>query len=519
MLWGWRRLATAFVAGAASALALPPFDVFPILFLTFPVLVWLIDGTVSAGPRPRRAALWAAATVGWAFGFGYFLAGLWWIGAAFLVEADVFGWMMPFAVVALPVGLALFTALGTALARLMWSSGPQRIFALALALTLADLLRGHVLTGFPWSVFGYALTATPVLMQPAALVGIYGMTLLAVFVFASPAALAGGGRSRLAVPILAAATLAGLAGYGAWRLDRAGEAAFEETRVRIVQPSISQAEKWRLENRSEIFARYLELSDQATSPDAMGVADVDLLVWPESALPFVFEAEPEALPAIAALLPERTTLVTGMQRIERNPAQDSGYNVYNSVLVIDAEGRIRDAYDKVWLVPFGEFLPFQETLERLGLEQLTRVIGGFSAGTRPRTMEAGTAPRFRPLVCYEIIFPRAVIDADDRPGFILNVTNDGWFGDSPGPWQHLRQARLRAVEEGLPVIRAANTGVSAVIDPYGRLEATLGLGARGVLDARLPAALEPTPFRRWGNPVLLAMLLVFMTIALRGKRE
>lgn len=512
VLWGWRRLTLAVAAGAVSALALPPFDAFPVLFLTFPVFVWLIDGTVG---RSRWRMLGAAALVGWCFGFGYFLAGLWWIGYAFLVEAETFGWMLPFAIVALPAGLAVFTAVAAVIARMVWSDGPRRIFAFALAIALSELARGHVLTGFPWNAYGYALTVTPLMMQSAAVFGIYGLTAIAAFVFASPAALSGGGsrRARLAMPVLAFGVLAGLVSYGAIRLAGAETAMVEDVRLRIVQPSIRQSEKWRPENRSTIFADYLTLSDTAASPEAPGVANIDLLIWPESALPFVFDSEPAALPAIAALLPPGTVLVSGMQRIVRDAAAPDGYRVYNSVMIIDDAGQITDIYDKAWLVPFGEFLPFQDVLESLGLRQLTNVIGGFTAGPGPKTMTAPGAPTFAPLVCYEAIFAGAFVSDGDRPGWILNVTNDGWFGDSPGPWQHLRQARLRAVEEGLPVVRAANTGISAVIDPYGRFVKRLGVGVRGVIDSGLPEQLAPTPFRRFGNWILVSMLIIMAASA------
>jgi apolipoprotein N-acyltransferase len=475
------------------------------------VLVWLLDGTLG---RSRIRAAASAALIGWCFGFGYFLAGLWWVGYAFLVDADVFGWMLPFAVIALPVGLGLFTALGALIARLFWSPGPRRIFAFALGIALSELARGHVLTGFPWNTYGYALTVTPLMMQSAAVFGVYGLTVLAAFVFASPAALSGSGarRSRIAMPVLGLAVLGGLAVFGALRLSQAGDAMVENLNLRVVQPAIPQSEKWKPENRNRIFTEYLTLSDTAASPEAVGVSSIDLLIWPESALPFVFESEPAALPAIAALLPPGTTLIAGMQRLERDATEREGYRIFNSVMTIDETGQVTDVYDKAWLVPFGEFLPFQSLLESYGFQQLTQVVGGFAAGPGPKTMSAPGAPKFLPLVCYEIIFPGAFASVNDRPGWILNVTNDAWFGDSPGPWQHLRQARVRAVEEGLPLIRAANTGISAVIDPYGRIVRRLGLNVRGVIDSGLPRALGPTPFFRYGNWILLA-IVALMTLA------
>lgn len=311
-----------------------------------------------------------------------------------------------------------------------------------------------------------------------------------------------------------------VAGYGALRLSQAGpvteRVAGTGLTLRIVQPAIPQAEKWQPENRNRIFADYLTLSDTSSSPETAGIGGVDMLIWPESALPFLFDFEPGALPAIAALLPPETTLITGMQRLERDAtdpqdeksqAGEGVARIYNSVMLIDHQGAILDIYDKAWLVPFGEFLPFQSLLESVGLRQLTNVIGGFSAGPGPKSLSTGTIAPFAPLVCYEAIFTGAFIDMDTRPDWILNVTNDAWFGDSPGPWQHLRQARLRAVEEGLPLVRAANNGISAVVDPYGRIVSRLGLDVRGVIDSTLPGNLPTTRFRKSGGLLLSGLLL------------
>lgn len=521
ILWGWRRLLAAWLAGAACVLALAPFHLAPLLWIALPVLVWLVDGIgEEAGRHRRRAArdLAAAAAIGWAFGFGYFLAGLHWVGKAFLVEADMFGWLMPFAVLGLPAGLALFTALGVALAYLFWSAGFGRIFALATFLTAAEWLRGHVLTGFPWNAFGQTLAFADHPMQAASLFGLYGLTFLAVLVFAAPAVLGTGPApgARLpawVAPLAVVAILPGLIGYGVWRLPAGPVAEVPGARLRIVQPNVPQDEKWRHENRSRIFADYLALSDRATSPTVSGVADVTHLVWPESALPFILSERADALAAIAALLPAGTHLLTGAVR----RAEAGSTRAYNSIHLIDAGGRIVATYDKTHLVPFGEYLPLQELLERLGLEQLTRLRGGFEAGSGRISLAIPGLPPASPLICYEIIFPDAAVDRTARPGWMLNVTNDAWFGDSTGPRQHLHQARLRAVEEGLPVIRAANTGISAVIDPYGRLVRTLALGERGVIDTGLPSALPPTVYSRHGRVILFAFLVLGLAMALGGR--
>jgi apolipoprotein N-acyltransferase len=499
----------------------------PVLWLTLPVLVWLIDGIgTGASGRGRAASLLsrigAAALIGWAFGFGYFLAGLYWVGFAFLVEADLFGWLLPFAVALLPAGLALFTAASCALAVLFWSSGAGRIFALAAAVTAGEWLRGHVLGGFPWNLMGYALAFTDPLAQSAAIFGVYGLSFLTVLVFASPAVL-GTAEGKAAarawlVPLLAVAILPALALYGLWRLPGAAQPEVAGVRLRIVQPNIPQRQKWLPENRGKILAEYLSMTDEATSPASSGVSDPTHVIWPESALPFVLSENAEALAAIAALLPDHVTLITGAVRRAPPAAGDADAKnrAFNSVHVINGRGEIVATYDKANLVPFGEFLPLQGLLERIGLEQLTRMRGGFTAGPAARTLHLEGAPAVAPLVCYEIIFPGSAIDRSDRPGWMLNVTNDAWFGDSSGPRQHLHQARLRAVEEGLPLVRAANTGISGVIDPYGRIVARLPLNRRGVIDGGLPEALPPTVFARYGDRILAALTAIGFLAALAG---
>lgn len=513
---GWRRAAIAFLAGAVSVLGLAPFNAWPVLFLTFPVAVWLLDGAAVG----VFGGMTSAAAIGWWFGFGYFLAGLYWIGFAFLVDAKTFGWLLPFAVVALPAGLAIFTGLGFALARLLWVRGPLRIVALAVALTATEWLRGHVLTGFPWNAFGYALTGPAALAQASALVGLWGLTFLAVLVFASPALLADE-RSDTAHPfrwlLAGLAVLAGLGLYGTLRLARTPVAFVPEVRLRIMQPNLSQDAKFNYGAKQAVMQRYLTLSDRATGPNAAGVRDVTHLIWPESAFPFFLAREPDALAQIAALLPPGTTLITGGVRAAAAPRSDGGVRAYNSIYVIDHEGSVVSVYDKVHLVPFGEFLPFQDFLERLGLRQLTKLQGGFIPGDRRRPMTAPRAPSFVPLICYEIVFPGAAIPEGEQPAWMLNLTNDGWFGNSTGPYQHFQQARLRAVEEGVPVVRAANTGISAVIDPLGRVVAALPLGAEGVLDARLPRRIESPLYARTGDTPVGVALAAALVLVLRRR--
>jgi apolipoprotein N-acyltransferase len=516
LAFGWRRAAIAFVAGAASALAMAPVNAWPILFVTFPVLVWLVDGAVAG----RWGGAATAAVAGWCFGFGYFLAGLYWIGYAFLVDAKTFGWLLPVAVAGLPAYLALFTAAGVGFARVVWVRGPERILSLAVGLTGAEWLRGHLLSGFPWNTFGYAITQPLALAQGAALVGVWGLTFLAVAIFASPAVLADERADTpqpWRTPILAMLALVAIGGYGAMRLWINPTEFVAGVKLRIMQPNLQQDEKFNYAAKTSVMNHYLRLSDRATAPQSSGVGDVTHLIWPESAFPFFLTREPDALGQIADLLPPGTVLITGA--IRAAPPEPNGRieRAYNSTYVIDHDGSILGIYDKVHLVPFGEYLPLQGLLERVGLVQLTKVRGGFLAGDRRRAMDVPRSPKMLPLICYEVIFPGDAVPAGERPGWLINLTNDGWFGISSGPYQHFQQARIQAIALGLPLVRAANTGISAVVDPVGRVVKALPLGAEGVLDSSLPRALEPTLYVRIGDISLVIFFAVSLVII--GRRR
>ncbi|WP_295852105.1 apolipoprotein N-acyltransferase [Tardiphaga sp.] len=517
LAWGWKRAGIALLAGAVSSLAMAPFNAWPVLFITFPVVVWLIDGATAGKMR----GVPAAAMAGWWFGFGYFVPGLYWIGYAFLVDAQTFAWLLPAAVAGLPAYLALFTAAGFALARFMWTKDYSRVLTLAACLTIAEWLRGHVLTGFPWNTFGYALTEPLALAQSAALVGLWGLTFVTVAIFAAPAVLIDG-RSRTQRPWLAAALaialLVAMGGYGMIRLARSPTQLVAGVKLRIMQPNLRQDVRFNYAAKADVMKKYLALSDRATGPQSTGVGAATILIWPESAFPFFLSREPDAMAQIADLLPKGTVLVTGAVRPPDLPPGSKVTRAYNSVFVIDHDGTILSVYDKLHLVPFGEYLPFQNLMEKLGFQQLTKQTGGFIPGDRRRTLEIPNTPRMLPLICYEAIFPGDITTSGDRPGWIVNLTNDGWFGISTGPYQHLQQSRVRAIEQGLPLVRAANTGISAVVDPVGRITARLELGAEGVLDAGLPAAIAPTFYARVGD-VPAAVIVAFALILAMRRRS
>jgi apolipoprotein N-acyltransferase len=510
-LTGARRAMLAVCAGAVSVLAFAPIHAWPVLFLSFGLMVWLLDGCLARealfGERVKCAAL-----TGFWFGFGYFLTGLYWVAEAFLVEPWRHGWLIPFAMTGLAGGMALFYAAAAALAMALWRPGAARVFALTIAFGLAEFARGHVLTGLPWNLIGYGVAANGPMMQLSALFGAYALSLLAVLLFAAPFAVWASRASGLARPKSAAALalilLVALGAGALWGERRLATASVATTglKLRIVQANVDQAHKWRPENSVEIFDEYLAL----TKSGDRGLEGIGLVVWPETAVPFFLADAPEALDAIGNVLPMGTSLVVGSGRLEEN-RDDSGRliseRVYNGLLVLDDKANIVGSYDKIHLVPFGEYLPFQDFMESLGMMQLTGVRGGFSAGSGPRLLSIPGAPPASPLICYEIIFPDAVTEPNHRPGWLLNLTNDAWFGTSAGPHQHFHQAELRAVEQGLPVVRAANTGISAIIDPYGRVVAALGLEQEGVVDGMLPQALPPTPYARLGHLIETLALL------------
>lgn len=528
-LGGWRRSALAFAAGGASVLAMAPFHAFAVLWLTLPVLVWLVESepTDDAGtlPATRWARLRAhpatsAALAGWWFGFGYFFAGLCWIGEAFFIGPRIQLLLMPFAISGLPAVLALFWAAACALARLPRLGEGSRTVLLAVTLAAAEYLRGHLFTGFPWNVIGYALTWPLPLMQSAAYLGIYGLSLLAVLVFALPLVLwtrarpgPPGRRLRQAALGIAAGPIAALAILGLWRLSAPPPAPLAGIKLRIVQPSVPQHEKWQAAKQETIFYDHIALSRVAPDGTRDDLAGVTHVIWPEAAMPFLPLDYPVALQAIGRMLPQGTQLIAGALRAEYagEGAQRRRSRIFNSILVFGADGALAGTYDKIHLVPGGEYLPLRGLMAAIGLEPIAQKSGGFDTGAAPRPLlRVAGLPPVGPLICYEAIFPAAVVQGSERPGLLLNLTNDGWFGNSTGPRQHYHQARVRAVEEGLPLVRAANNGISAAFDPLGRELGALGLNVRGTLDVALPQARQAPLYALWRDLPFFGALLVLL---------
>jgi apolipoprotein N-acyltransferase len=489
-------LALAAIAGAASALALPPYGLWPVLLLTVPVLIAGLDAIARVG----RAVALRGFLAGFLFGFGYFLVSLLWIANAFLVEAEIYGWMIPFALAGLSAYLALYWGAAAMVTVVASRPGLPRIAMLAVSLALAEWLRGHLLSGFPWNTPGYVTAALPGLAQVAALVGIYGLTFLVLLCAGLPALTFARcrGRSDAAIACLILAATAIATTVGTERLA-APAAASTGLKLRLVQGNVPQSTKWDVNQARAIFARYLALS-RGGSDGRSPLGDNTVVIWPESALPFLVDESPAALREIADLLPASSRLLLGALR------RDPDRRVYNSIIAIAGDGRIEAVYDKVRLVPFGEFLPFSRWLDPIGVRRFITAPQGFAAGERNPVIDIPGIPPFVPLICYEAIFPEQS-RRSGTAGWLLNVTNDAWFGESGGPFQHLVQAQFRAIESGMPMVRVANTGITAIFDGYGRAIGELKLGTEGTLDGVLPRAQPATAYARWGDSLFFLVLL------------
>lgn len=480
---GWPQMGAAFGLGAVIASGQAPIGFW-----------WLtLAGLAALCVLLRRAEGWkAAAWTGWFAGAGYFALALNWIVEPFMVDAAADGWMAPFAVVLISFGLGLFWALAAGVSAALPS--PRRAIGFAVLLTIAEFARGHVLTGFPWALPGHVWIGWAP-SQLAAWVGPTGLTLMTLLLAALPVAW------RWKGAVVSAVALAAAFGAGWWRLDQP-EPAGTGRIVRIVQPNAAQAVKWDPDRAAMLFQRALDLT---AAPGRK-----DLVVWPETAVPYLMDEYVAQEIGRAAGVPA----AVGIQRTD-------GPRAFNSMAVVQPDGAITHIYDKHHLVPFGEYIPLGDLLGRVGISAFAAQLGnGYTAGPGPEVLDLGELGRALPLICYEAVFPQDLV-VPVRPDWLLQITNDAWFGTRTGPYQHLAQARLRAIERGLPLIRAANTGVSAVVDAKGRVLDALPLNEAGFLDAALPAPLPPTLYARTGEwPVLavLALLAALLAVPRRTAR-
>lgn len=493
---------TALAAGIAAALAHPPFGLLPGL-LGFSLLLLRLEGVSG---RARRSAF----GIGWLAGLGYFGVSTFWIAEPFLVDARVHGWMAPFAVVLMAGGLALFWGAAGLAYRWARPRGGWKPLVFAGLFAGAEWLRGHVLTGLPWNLVGEAWRAGGAPSQAAAVVGVYGLTWITLAIAATPAVLMLPVRrtSQAAALTLAGITLTTLYAGGAGRLAAAARIhpPADAPLIRIVQADIDQKEKWKPENLEGVFNDYVALTARPSARRP------DVVIWPEGALPAVIDdvISPESplAPRLRDAVAPGQILLMGANRATLTP---DGWRYYNTLIAFRRDGPalgVAGVYDKHKLVPFGEFMPLGDLADWLGIRSLVRMPEDFTPGPRPRPLNLPGLPPVQPLICYEALFPG--LGVGPRPAWILNISNDAWFGQATGPWQHLNIASYRAIEEGLPMIRSTPTGVSAVIDAQGRLVPgqSLGLGRAGVIDARLPPPASPTLYSLWGDAPLVVLLLI-----------
>jgi apolipoprotein N-acyltransferase len=518
----WGPAVGCLLAGLGAALAHPPFGFLPGL-LGYGLALYLMD-LEGSGPRRLRGGFWR----GWLFGLSYFFVGTWWVGEAFLVDIELYGWMAPIAVLSMSAGLALFWGLAGLAYRFAVPQGASalmRIAAFCLAFSVVEWLRGHVLTGFAWNLPGETWRAGSAPSQMASLVGAYGLSLITLWIAGTFGLLLrrDQGRQGQALAALALVLIAGLYVFGTVRLSGASNAPPKGPMVRIVQANISQSAKWTPENFRAIIGQYAAL----TASPAKGAVP-SIVIWPEGAIPAALDdyLAPGSWTSDlvrSSLKPGQTLMVGGYR-------YGGSFNeplYYNSLVGIRLEGeglKIIGIYDKYRLVPFGEYLPLGEVLGRLGIRRLVHAPDDFSPGPIPQPVQFEGAPLVQPLICYESLFPgftrRGAALSGKRAAWILNVSNDAWFGKTSGPWQHLNIASYRSIEEGLPMVRSTPTGISAMIDGYGRRSAgsSLGQDVEGILDLPLPDALAPTPYSRLGDGPFFVMLLIILIIILRARR-
>jgi apolipoprotein N-acyltransferase len=480
-------LFVTFLSGAVSGLAMPPYNLWWVFGFTFPALLFLIEKT----------GLTRTFFLGWIFGFGYFLVALHWIGYAFFVNASTDLWMMPFAVGGLAAFLATYWGLAAWLTRYFARKGFEAFILAPVFFTAMEYLRGHLFSGFAWSAPGLAVDGMGSVSQVAYVIGMEGLTFLILLWAAAVFSLIQGKRL---LPMLVLALLPISWGWGEWRLAQNPTQFSDTVFVRLVQPKVSQDDEWRSKNARVIFDRLLALSAQ---PSQLA-HQVTHIVWPESIVPFLIDESPTALSEVGQMLGANRILMTGAVR---RSAPDPKADYFTSVLVIDGNSKVVAHYDKAHLVPGGEFLPLAWLLEPLGFRQVVSLPESFKEGKGPESLRVPGAGLVGAQVCYEATFPQETVDPLNRPDWIVNVTNDGWFGQSTGPWQHLAQFRLRMIEQGLAGVRSANTGVSAILDPFGRYIVKSPLDVQAVYDGKLPLSVTPGLYARFGDFDLLGLLL------------
>lgn len=482
------RMFNLVLLGALGGLAMGPFYIWPALVIALSGL-WIITTSFAEDQR------WKSFLCGWLFGMGFFTYSLYWIGNALLINGNPYKWAYPFALVGLPIFLSLYTGLAAYLSRRICKGRGAVSFCIFIALIMvAEYARGHLFSGFPWNLYGMSWTAILPMLQILSIGGIYFLSFLTVFMFAMPGFMIKGHAPPLVRILGGVAALAigiGLYIFGTERLAHHPTELRQDTVVQLIQPNIAQSMKWDPEQKWENYRALLNVIRNDQTLTATGPHAARLLILPETSVTSNELSEPAALEALKGAMlhyKEPSYILAGALLGDRE-----GY--HNSLVVMDHDLRLKYKFDKFHLVPFGEYMPMQKYIPFGPLNNFS----GFTAGPGPQTAMVDDIPPFSPLVCYEVIFPGEVTSTNPkRAEWIVNVSNDAWYGISPGPFQHMSHAIYRAIETGLPVVRGTNTGLSVVVDPYGRVISSLPLMVAGSVDSFLPRpAAKPTLYSRF----------------------
>ncbi len=505
----------AFILGSVSALAFAPLYFFPLAILSFSGLFLIINQN-----KNNKESFW----IGWWFGFGQFVFGVYWISISLFVDIAKFFWLLPFALFLIPAAIAVYIGLTVLLTNLISRKfsifGWRKILLLAVIWIFFEYLRALLFSGFPWNLLGYTFLFSLGLSQVASFVGIYGLSLIAVIFYSAPALFLEFKNNKIKIHLekdsklflgYVAAIVGSIWLLGSYKIKNFKEDFYPNATFRLVQPNIKQDEKWNQETRYNSFLENIKLSKSA------GFENINYTVWSESAVPYLVSPLSIGLLAdVASAVPANGYVITGGLRAEFKEDSREVNKLWNTIFAISSNGRIEDSYDKNHLVPFGEYVPFSEYLPFVS--KITDGAINFSEGEGLKTIKLNSqTPSFSPLVCYEGIFPGAVFDKNNPPQFLLNLTNDAWFGASSGPYQHFDMVRMRSIENGIPTIRVANSGISGLIDPLGKIVAAIPLNEKGIVDVMLMKNLPTTPYMKYGNKIVFWISALLLAISLSGK--
>ncbi|MBO6795689.1 apolipoprotein N-acyltransferase [Maricaulis sp.] len=505
---GWRGLVASFLAGMLAVLALAPYHIWPVWIVSLAVLLWRLDGA-RRGPKPLRGGF----VTGLVFGMGYFLAGTFWVGFAFINRGPEFAALVPIALPLFAAMLAVFWGIAGAIYARFAQNTEWRVLSFAAIFALTEWLRSHIFSGLPWNLPAYTWSAGGAVSQSASWLGVYGLSFLTLLMFAAPAMLAtrGLGPRRLLPALSGFALLCVLFFAGGLRLLSTTVPDVQDVRLRIAHSNITQAEKWGDDGEHVARDRYMSLTRQP------GLDEVTHVLWPEGALPIYMLEDGQTLSRLGAALNDGPALIAGINRRARAGEEVVYHNSLAAMRFQGGELSVDALYDKVLLVPFGETIPMASLISAIGFDEFARLQ--FTPGPRAIVAEIPGLPPMMPLICYEAIFPHFWQSTSERPEWFFNLSNDAWFGDTSGPRQHLVQSRYRSIEAGIPLIRSASRGFSGVVDPLGRMPVMIAPDQEGAFDVTLPRALAPTPYSLYGDLLFWLMVLgVFAGLAVQKLR-